>query len=234
MKDFDKEVEQGLDCYDPETRVFPNIREKVSKGEVLSNRLALFRRSVHRRHVSCIGSLAGHGQTRVGYREAVATPGNEPERIGMTPERWQQEKGVLEKALELLPSERVAFLNQACDGDQELRQEVESLLAAGKEGHGSFLQSPPVMRLGKGTRVGDYEIQSLLGAGGMGEVYRARDVRLRRDVAIKVLPAFVASDPDRLRRFEQGATAAAALNHPNILAVYQMGTHGGAPYLVSE
>src|ERR1700730_17281141 len=77
-------------------------------------------------------------------------------------------------------------------------------------------------------------MQSLLGAGGMGEVYRARDLRLRRDVAIKVLPAFVSFDADRLRRFEQEATAAAALNHPNILAVYQMGTYEGAPYLVSE
>ena len=152
----------------------------------------------------------------------------------MTPERWQQVKGVLENVLEITPPERDAFLDQACDGDQELRREVESLLAAGDEGRSSFLQFPPVMRLGKGTRVGDYEIQSLLGAGGMGEVYRARDLRLRRDVAIKVLPAFVSSDPDRLRRFEQEATAAAALNHPNILTVYQMGTHEGAPYLVSE
>ena len=89
-------------------------------------------------------------------------------------------------------------------------------------------------RLAKGTRLGDYEIQSLLGAGGMGEVYRARDLRLRRDVAIKVLPASFASDPERLRRFEQEATAAAALNHPNILAIYQMGTYEGAPYLVAE
>jgi len=68
----------------------------------------------------------------------------------------------------------------------------------------------------------------------MGEVYRARDLRLHRDVAVKVLPASFASDPDRLRRFEQEATAAAALNHPNILAVYQMGTYEGAPYLVAE
>jgi len=164
----------------------------------------------------------------------VAATGDEPERIVMTPERWRQVKAVLDNVLEIAPPERDAFLDQACDGDQELRQEVESLLAAGDEGCSSFLQSPPVMRLGKGTRVGDYEIQSLLGAGGMGEVYRARDLRLRRDVAIKVLPAFVSSDPDRLRRFEQEATAAAALNHPNILAVYQMGTHEGAPYLVSE
>jgi len=77
-------------------------------------------------------------------------------------------------------------------------------------------------------------VQSLVGPGGMGEVYRAHDRRLDRDVAIKVLPSFLSSDLDRLRRFEQEARAAAALNHPNILAVLQMGTYGGAPYLVSE
>lgn len=85
-----------------------------------------------------------------------------------------------------------------------------------------------------GTVLGEYEIRSPLGAGGMGEVYRARDLRLDREVAIKVLPASVTSDADRLRRFEQEARAAAALNHPNILAVYQMGTYQGTPYLVSE
>src|SRR5580698_2173327 len=90
------------------------------------------------------------------------------------------------------------------------------------------------MTLTPGTKLGPYEIQSLLGAGGMGEVYRARDSRLGRDVAIKVLPSSLAADADRLRRFEQEARAAAALNHPNILAVHQMGTHEGAPYLVSE
>ena len=152
----------------------------------------------------------------------------------MTPERWQQVKGVLQNVLEIAPSERAMFLDQACNGDRALRQEVESLLARDEQGRSSFLQSPPTLRLGKGTRLGDYEIQSLLGAGGMGEVYRARDLRLRRDVAIKVLPAFVSSDPERLRRFELEATAAAALNHPNILAVYQMGTHEGTPYLVTE
>lgn len=152
----------------------------------------------------------------------------------MTPERWQQVKEVLQSVLELAPSERAAFLDQACDSDQALRREVEELVAVGDKGGSSFMQSPPSMRLGKGARVGEYEIQSLLGAGGMGEVYRARDLRLRRDVAIKVLPAFVSSNPERLRRFEQEATAAAALNHPNILVVYQMGTHEGAPYLVSE
>jgi eukaryotic-like serine/threonine-protein kinase len=89
------------------------------------------------------------------------------------------------------------------------------------------------MPLFSGTRLGPYEILSLLGAGGMGEVYRARDSQLARDVAIKVLPNLTA-DPQRLHRFEQEARAAAALNHPNILAVYQLGTHDGTPYLVSE
>src|SRR5579859_767868 len=90
------------------------------------------------------------------------------------------------------------------------------------------------MTLSSGTKLGPYEIQTPLGSGGMGEVYRAHDSSLKRDVAIKVLPTFVSSDPDRLRRFEQEARAAAALNHPNILAVYQLGIYEGAPYLVSE
>jgi eukaryotic-like serine/threonine-protein kinase len=171
----------------------------------------------------------------MGHGQIVVTPGNEPERLGMTPERWQQVKDVLQQVLEQAPSERAAFMDRACEGDESLRQEVASLLAVDKESQANFLQVPLLAaRLEKGTRLGDYEIQSLLGAGGMGEVYRARDLRLRRDVAVKVLPAVVSSDPGRLWRFEQEATAAAALNHPNILAVYQMGTHEGAPYLVSE
>ena len=90
------------------------------------------------------------------------------------------------------------------------------------------------MVLGSGTIIDGYEVLSLLGAGGMGEVYRARDSRLGRDVAIKVLPGFASADPEHLRRFELEARAAAALNHPNILVVHQMGSHDGAPYLVSE
>lgn len=90
------------------------------------------------------------------------------------------------------------------------------------------------MPITSGTKLGLLEILSPLGAGGMGEVYRARDFQLARAVAIKVLPASLSRDPDRLRRFEQEARAAAALNHPNILAVYHMGTYEGAPYLVSE
>jgi len=90
------------------------------------------------------------------------------------------------------------------------------------------------MALAAGTKLDGYEILSLLGEGGMGEVYRARDPVLKRDVAIKVLPTFVSQDPDRMRRFQQEAQAAAALNHPNILAVYQLGNFEGTTYLVSE
>ena len=90
------------------------------------------------------------------------------------------------------------------------------------------------MTLEAGTRLGRYEIRSKLGAGGMGEVYRARDEKLNRDVAIKILPAALSENNDRLRRFEQEAQAAGALNHPNILAIYDVGTNGSAPYVVSE
>jgi len=90
------------------------------------------------------------------------------------------------------------------------------------------------MALTAGRKLGPYEIQSPLGAGGMGEVYRARDTRLGREVAIKVLPEALARDADRLRRFEQEARTIAALNHPNILAIHDIGTHDGAPFLVSE
>src|ERR1700733_9828982 len=90
------------------------------------------------------------------------------------------------------------------------------------------------MNLTSGARLGPYEIVSPWGAGGMGEVYRARDTRLKREVAIKVLPPAFSLDADRLRRFEQEALATAALNHPNILAVFDIGTHESAPYVVSE
>src|SRR5687768_13078964 len=90
------------------------------------------------------------------------------------------------------------------------------------------------MTVSAGTRLGPYEVLAPVGAGGMGEVYRAKDSRLGRDVAIKVLPAAFSADPERLTRFEQEARAAAALNHPNILAVHDVGQHDGSPYIVSE
>jgi len=100
---------------------------------------------------------------------------------------------------------------------------------------GTGLESLPTsMTLSAGTRLGPYEVLAPLGAGGMGEVYRARDTRLGREVAVKVLPAAFSADRDRLRRFEQEAQAASALNHPNILTIHDIGTHEGSPYVVSE
>src|ERR1700675_1674317 len=90
------------------------------------------------------------------------------------------------------------------------------------------------MTIATGTKLGRYEIRSKIGAGGMGEVYRARDEKLNRDVAIKVLPPAFSQDPERLRRFEQEAQAAGALNHPNILAVHDVRIHDDAPDVVSE
>ncbi len=90
------------------------------------------------------------------------------------------------------------------------------------------------MTIAPGSRLGPYEILAPIGSGGMGEVYRAKDARLGREVAIKVLPASFSADPDRLRRFEQEARAAGILNHPNITAVYDVGSHDGTPYVVQE
>src|SRR3954466_7252279 len=90
------------------------------------------------------------------------------------------------------------------------------------------------MTLTAGKKLGPYEIQNAIGAGGMGEVYRAHDTRLNRTVAIKVLPSAFSADHDRLQRFAQEARAAAALNHPNILSIYDIGDDAGSPYIVSE
>ena len=162
----------------------------------------------------------------------------------MTPERWQEVGAIFERALACAPGERAALLEEACAGDAELREEIESLLATYDDG-GSSLDLPPIAgpavrdALGgfeslMGKRVGGYEVVGLVGRGGMGEVYRARDERLEREVAIKVLPPFYSSDPDRLRRFEREARALQMLDHPNVLAVYDVGTHEGSPYIVSE
>jgi serine/threonine protein kinase/Tol biopolymer transport system component len=153
----------------------------------------------------------------------------------MTPEQWQRVRDVLAEALALKPEQRPPFLDEACGSDLTLKREVETLLSSSDEVRSSFLQSSEVrITMTPGAKLGEYEVLRLVGSGGMGEVYRARDWRLGREVAIKVLPAFLSHDPERLRRFEQEARAAAALNHPNILAVFHMGTYEGAPYLVSE
>ena len=170
-------------------------------------------------------------------RSALAAETSWANLTSMTPERWQQVKVVLYDALELPPQRRPEFLNEACSSDYLLRKEVESLLLLGDdEARTSFLESAQHrVMLPPGTRLRDYEVQSLLGVGGMGEVYCAHDPRLGRAVAIKVLPSAFVGDPDRLRRFEQEARAAAALNHPNIVAIFDIGTAGdGIPYVVSE
>src|SRR5450631_578699 len=144
---------------------------------------------------------------------------------------------LFEAALALKPEDRSAYLDKVGKSDPVLRQLVEELLSVDAKAR-SFLEHPPFGFLDKeiapGTKIGPYEIVALIGSGGMGEVFRARDSTLKREVAIKVLPAYVAQDPERLRRFEHEAQAAAALNHSNILAVYQFGMHEDAPYLVSE
>src|SRR5215813_9483060 len=167
----------------------------------------------------------------------------------MKPERWKQIEQLYHAALDREPNERAAFLAETCIDDSGLRREVEELLrydgAAGSFIQGNALAfearrlepeelSQTAPQLLPGRSVGAYKILALLGRGGMGVVYRARDERLRRDVAIKVLPASFANDADRLRRFEQEAHATSALNHPNILTIYDIGAHEEAPFIVAE
>src|SRR5215213_10529089 len=162
----------------------------------------------------------------------------------MTPERWQRIKELFKAALEREPDARAAFLNAECAGDAETRAEVESLVAA-HERDGEFIDAPAArMAAGMlaeghggfevGRRVGSYEIVSTLGEGGMGKVYLARDTRLGRNVALKLLPASFTCDAERVRRFEQEARAASSLNHPNILTIHEIGSDGEARFIATE
>jgi non-specific serine/threonine protein kinase len=157
----------------------------------------------------------------------------------VTPERWRQVKDVLGSALEREPEERLRFVAEACGEDVELRGAVESLIRA--DAHDlipteptGVSAPPPGPRLEPGARLGPYEVCSLLAAGGMGEVYRARDTRLGRDVTLKTLPETLARDPARVARLEREAQAASALNHPHIVTVYDFGVAGEHHYLVME
>jgi serine/threonine protein kinase len=165
----------------------------------------------------------------------------------LTPERWQRARDVLHEAMEMEEEDRSEFLDSQCASDPSLRAELKELLAAEGEIDSSFLEKPALAHasphtqtsdqasvLPSGTKLGIYVIQSLIGAGGMGEVYRARDASLKRDVAVKVLPASFSRDPDRLRRFQLEAEAAAALNHPNILSIFAIGQQDDSPYIVTE
>lgn len=162
----------------------------------------------------------------------------------MTPHRHEQIGEIYFAALEIDPALRGAFLEQACAGDDALRQEVESLLASDRDA-GDFISASAMevmagelakeheFRLA-GKPLGHYFVVSLLGAGGMAEVYLARDKRLRRKVALKILPVAFTEDVDRAGRFEQEATTVSALNHPNIVTIYDIGRFGGRQYIATE
>jgi len=153
----------------------------------------------------------------------------------VSPERWQEVKKVLAAVLERPPEERSVYLDQACT-EPALRREVESLIVAYEQGDTSFMEQPVARRgeLKNGSKLGPYTILAPLGAGGMGVVYRARDERLERDVAIKVLPSGLLTDEAARKRFHKEALALAKLDNPNIEAVYDVGEQEGTDYLVME
>jgi serine/threonine protein kinase len=154
----------------------------------------------------------------------------------MNADRWRIVTEIFHAALERPSSHRASFLVDACRHDPSLRADVDALLEGDQHAGagGSAIGRPTHAALSPGTTLGPYRVDALLGAGGMGEVYKARDTRLNRMVAIKVLPTVFAHDPALRVRFEREARAAAALNHPNICAVFDIGMHDGAPFIVSE
>src|SRR5262245_58269336 len=149
---------------------------------------------------------------------------------GMRPERWRQISAIYQQAAPRTGKDRDAYLTRACDGDVDLRREIESLLA--QDPHASFLASP--VTLPPGSRIGTYELLEVVGAGGMGIVYRARDLKLQREVALKLLPEAVALDPERIARFRREAQVLASLNHPNIGAIHGFEDSGDVHALVLE
>src|SRR5262245_21570069 len=162
----------------------------------------------------------------------------------MTPERWGHIERLYHAALERGTGARAAFLAEACDGDDALRGEVESLLRCDARAE-RFIEAPALevaaqlcaedrVQSMTGRQIGPYQILSLLGAGGMGEVHLALDTRLGRKVAVKLLLDEFTTDAERLRRFEQEARAASALNHPNIITVYEIGEIEGRRFIVTE
>jgi serine/threonine protein kinase len=162
----------------------------------------------------------------------------------MQPERWHRIDNILQAALALDPAERTAFLDSACEGDESLRDEVISLLSFEQQTL-DLIDIPAVEvaapllasnqpDLPEGQLIGHYRIISLLGIGGMGEVYLAKDEKLNRRIALKLLPADYTRNKDRLRRFQQEAQAASALNHPNILTIHELGELDGQQFIATE
>jgi Tol biopolymer transport system component len=159
----------------------------------------------------------------------------------MSPDRWERARTIFEGALEQPGEERAVFLSTACQGDRAIRGEVESLLAA-HAAAGTFLETPAFRvtadadapALQPGDHLGRFEVVGVLGRGGMGEVYRARDAELGREVAVKVLPRALAADPQRIARFDRESRILAALNHPQIAAIHSVEQHDGLRLLVLE
>ncbi len=155
------------------------------------------------------------------------------------PKTWKRIEELFDAASLQAPELRAQFLEEACPDDAELRREVLSLLNSADTAN-SFLEHPPVQsaeqrpKLQRGYALDHFEILELIGRGGMGDVYRALDLRLKRDVALKVLPADFACDPASVVRFEREARAASALSHPNIVQVYQVGHNDGIYWIASE
>jgi eukaryotic-like serine/threonine-protein kinase len=160
-------------------------------------------------------------------------------------DRWQRVESLFYAALELKPSARLEFLAKNCNGDTELRREVETLLDSAEKPL-DFLEKPVIeaahrmvgdpspLKIGAGKHLAHYQIISMIGAGGMGEVYLAEDMRLRRKVALKMLSPELTRDERGLRRFEHEAHAASALNHPNILTIHEFGQADGQHYIACE
>jgi non-specific serine/threonine protein kinase len=162
----------------------------------------------------------------------------------MTPERWRKIKGLFDAALEIEPERRADFLKNACGDDAGMRLEIEKLLASFDDA-AEFMENPAVgevagliietaAKLESGERVAHYEILRQIGEGGMGEVYLARDTRLNRRIALKALPANLTADPSRLGRFKQEAQTVSALNHPNIITIYEIGEASGVHFIATE
>src|ERR1041385_2688275 len=176
--------------------------------------------------------------------EGMALSGAERGINLMKTERWEKVIDLFQSALERAPEERAAFLDQSCNDDREIRHEVGQLLIAHDRAE-NFIEIPAFKAAPEfvpndnvnalvGKLIGHYEIEALLGVGGMGEVYLARDERLGRKAALKILPENLTADEAQLSRFKNEARTASALNHPNILTVYEIGTEGNVQFIATE